>query len=123
MMDEDYAYGQWRQKLLDDESPELEALKELQRELSAMSLCKEPGYQFGFLCTALSRICNSLTPAQIAFLREKVDDVLQGNAVIQISIGGDFHLNYLGDDVSFAAMAHAYRLGIIDQWITNQKEK
>ena len=122
-MDEDYAYGHYRQAQLDDESPELEALKMLQREVSAMSNSEEVCYQFGFFCTALSHICNSLTLAQIEFLRGKVDDVLQGNTAIQINIGGAFHLNYLVDDVSFAAMAHAYRLGIVDQWITNQKEK
>ena len=123
MMDEDYAYGQWRQKLLDDESPELEALKELQREVSAMSNSEEVCYQFGFFCTALSRIWDRMTPYQIEFLRKKVGYILQGNATIQIVMEGDFQFNYLNDDESFAAMAHAYRLGIIDQWITNQKEK
>lgn len=123
MMDEDYAYERQRQRRLDNVSEELDALQVLRREVVLMSHHEDICFQHGFLCTALNSSYRFLSERQSAFLREKIDDMLNGYFVLPIVMENDLHHKYLGNESMFAAMAHAYRLGIIDQWIANQKEK
>lgn len=117
MMDEDYAFETQRQKRLDEESPELEALRKLRNEVVKMSFINdELEHRYGFLCIAIIRI-STLPHHQYVFLREKVKGMLNGRHVMDIEMDGDLHTNYVYDDAMFAAMNHAYRLGIVDQWI------
>lgn len=123
MKDEDYAYEHYRQAQLDNESPELEALKTLQRAVVAMSHHEDPCYHYGFLCTALSSVDHKVSKRQHDFLRQKIHSMLNGSAVLHIKMENNLHHQYLHNEHKFAAMAHAYRMGVIDQWIANQKEK
>lgn len=122
MMDEDYAFETQRQKRIDEESPELEALRKLRNEVVKMSSSSDkPGHRYGFLCTAISRI-SALPHHQYVFLREKVEGMLNGRHVMDIEMDGDLHTNYVYDDAMFEAINQAYRLGVVDQWIKeNQK--
>ena len=88
-----------------------------------MSHHKDTCFQHGFLCTALNAIYRKVSVKQYVFLRQKIRSMLEGSAVLPMNIEGNPHLKYICNASMFAAMAHAYRLGIIDQWITNQKEK
>lgn len=123
MMDEDYAYERQRQRRLDRTPKEMDALQELRREVVHMSYCENTCFQHGFLCTALESICHKISVGQYGFLRRKIHSMLNGNDVLSVEAEGNPQLKYLGNESMFAAMSHAYRLGIIDQWITNQKEK
>ena len=123
MKDEDYAYERQRQRRLDLVSEEMDALQILRREVVHMSHHEDYCFQHGFLCTAINIAYLHLSGKQHDFLRQKIRNMLNGYFVLPIVMENDLHHKYLGNESMFAAMAHAYRLGIIDQWITNQKEK
>ena len=123
MMDEDYAYERQRQRRLDRVYKEIDALQELRREVVQMSHREGTCLQHGFLCMALDSMYRKLSVRQYDFLRRKIRNALNGITVLPIVMEDDLYHQYLGNEVMFAAMSHAYRLGIIDQWIANQKEK
>src|SRR5574343_1800555 len=123
MMDEDYAYERQRQRRLDRMSQEMDALQILRREVAHKSHHEDVCFQHGFLCIALSSSYRYLSGSQCDFLRQKIHSMLNGNDILPVRVEGNPQLKYLNNEVMFAAMAHAYRLGIVDQWIASQKEK
>jgi hypothetical protein len=119
MKDEDYAFETQRQKRLDENWFKLEALLAFKVELERLSHHEESAHRYGFLCTALQRIL--LPVEQRDFIKGLIDSALGGASILptDLPFGGD----YLGNPPMFEAINHAYRLGMVDQWITNQKEK
>jgi hypothetical protein len=119
MKDEDYAFETQRQRRLDNFSARLEALLALRATLEKFSHHDDSAYRYGFLCSALS---DTLLPRdQADFIRYRIILLLDGASVLPMHLA--FSGRYMEDPPMFEAIHHAYRLGIVDQWITNHKEK